>query len=84
MAKPKPGEINVQDAIEVFVDYRKGLRNKKTATAELVKKTGLEPHIAEVFLRAMKRDNVTQIRGYNNTPEQLKRGRERAGLFTKT
>lgn len=77
MAKGKtPKEYDHDKTIEVFCDYKRGLRNLKTGTAALAETAGLEPRIAEVFLRAMKRDNVRDIRGYERTPERLIRGRE--------
>ena len=62
--------------IEVFCDYKRGLRNLNTGTQALAEASGLSPDIARVFLKAMKRDNVRDIRGYERTPEQLIRGRE--------
>lgn len=75
MAKNKT-EYDHDKTIEVFCDYKRGLRNLQTGTKALVKATGLEPRIAEVFLKAMKRDNVRDIRGYERTPEHLIRARE--------
>lgn len=62
--------------IEVFCDYRRGLRNIETGKRALADAAGIDPNIAEVFLRAMKRDNVRDIRGYERTPERLIKGRE--------
>ena len=62
--------------IEVFCDYKRGLRNINTGKQALAEASGLTPQIAEVFLKAMKRDNVRDIRGYERTPERLIRGRE--------
>lgn len=76
MAKKK--EYDHDRAIEAMCDYKRGLRNFKTGTAELVEATGLSPEIAGVFLKAMKRDNVRDIRGYTREPERLIRAREEA------
>lgn len=75
MAKDKDG-YDHDKTIEVFCDYKRGLRNINTGKAALAEAAGLTPDIAEVFLRAMKRDNVRDIRGYERTPERLIRGRE--------
>lgn len=72
----KQPEYDHDKTIEVFCDYKRGLRNLKTGTQALVEAAGLEPRIAEVFLKAMKRDNVRDIRGYERSPEHLIRGRE--------
>jgi hypothetical protein len=69
-------EYDHDKTIEVFCDYKLGLRNLKTGKAALAEAAGLTPEIAEVFLKAMKRDNVRDIRGYERTPERLIRGRE--------
>jgi hypothetical protein len=74
MAKPKPKDIDIEKTIEVFIDYRKGMRNKRTALEALMKETGLEPEVAKVFLAAMKRENVTSIRGYSKAPKKKEGG----------
>lgn len=66
------------DLIEAVVDYRRGLRNIKTGAAEVARLSGLTPDIAAVFLKNMKRDNVTAIRGYSKEPERTRLGKERA------
>jgi len=50
--------------IEAVCDYKKGWTNLNNATNELCDLTGLDPDIAGSFLTLMKRNNVTQIRGY--------------------
>ena len=63
-------EYDHDKTIEVFCDYRRGLRNIETGKRALAEAAGIDPNIAEVFLRAMKRDNVRDIRGYERTPER--------------
>jgi hypothetical protein len=63
------------DVIEVFTDYKKGLRTLATATAEM-KKLGFEEGVARALLKAMRRENVIDIRGYSKQPEHLRRGTE--------
>ena len=53
------------EIIETVVDYKRGLRNLKTGSEELARLSGLTPDIAACFLKSMKRNNVTQIRGYS-------------------
>ena len=74
MAKSKAHE----ELIETVVDYKRGLRNLKTGTEELVRISGLTPDIAAAFLKDMKRNSVTQIRGYSKEPERLRKGKEQA------
>ena len=52
------------EMIEAVCDYKKGWTNLNNATKELCDLTGLDPYIAATFLTNMKRNNVTQIRGY--------------------
>ena len=52
------------EMIEAVCDYKKGWTNLNNATKELCDLTGLDPDIAATFLTNMKRNNVTQIRGY--------------------
>tara|TARA_R110002167_G_scaffold113811_1_gene287185 strand:+ start:690 stop:932 length:243 start_codon:yes stop_codon:yes gene_type:complete len=52
------------EMIEAVCDYKKGWTNLNNATNELCDLTGLDPDIAGSFLTLMKRNNVTQIRGY--------------------
>ena len=63
------------DVIEVFTDYKKGLRTLATATA-VMKKLGFEEGVARALLKAMRRENVIDIRGYSKQPEHLRRGTE--------
>ena len=63
------------DVIEVFTDYKTGMRTLATATAEM-KKLGFEEGVARALLKAMRRDNVIDIRGYSKQPEHLRRGTE--------
>lgn len=65
------------EIIETIVDYKKGLRNLNTGSAELSRLSGLTPEIAAVFLKNMKRDNVTGIRGYSKEPENARLAKER-------
>lgn len=58
------------DIIEVFIDYKKGLRTLKTATAEMVK-MGFEEGVARAMLTAMRKHNVTDIRNGSNRPPHL-------------
>tara|TARA_R100000935_G_scaffold19442_1_gene37359 strand:- start:789 stop:1031 length:243 start_codon:yes stop_codon:yes gene_type:complete len=60
MAKPKTHD----EVIEAICDYKKGWTNLKSATKELSEISGLSPDIAASLLTNMKRNNVTQIRGY--------------------
>ena len=60
MAKPKTHD----EVIEAICDYKKGWTNLKSATKELSDISGLSPDIAASLLTNMKRNNVTQIRGY--------------------
>jgi hypothetical protein len=55
------------DIIEVFTDYRSGLRTLKTATAEMVK-MGFTVDVAQAMLKAMKKENILDIRGYRSSP----------------
>lgn len=71
-------KLNTHDQIiEAMVDYKRGLRNLDTGSAELARLSGLTPEIAAAFLKSMKRDNVTAIRGYSKEPERLRLGKER-------
>ena len=62
--------------IEAVCDYKKGWTNLKNASAAITEVTGLSPEIAQTFLKYMKRDNVTQIRGYSKEPERLLKGKK--------
>ena len=63
------------DVIEVFTDYKTGMRTLATATAEM-KKLGFEEGVARALLKAMKRDNVIDIRGYSKQPPNLVKATE--------
>ena len=63
-------------AVEIMVDYKRGLRNLQTASLALYQVSGIEPEYGAIILKNMKRDNVTDIRGYSKEPERLKRGKE--------
>lgn len=68
MVDPKTHE----EIIETIVDYKKGMRNLQTGSAELSRLSGLSPEIAACLLKSMKRNNVTQIRGYSKErPEAI-------------
>jgi|TARA_R110000868_G_scaffold99696_3_gene274355 hypothetical protein len=62
--------------IEAICDYKKGWTNLATATRELEELTGLTPDIASSLLSNMKRNNVTQIRGYSKEPSRLAKGKK--------
>lgn len=64
-----------QDAVETMVDLRKGLRTRATATKALAEVTGLSPEIAAALLQGQSHLNVTQLRGYEKTPERIIKGR---------
>ena len=72
MAKPKTHD----EVIEAICDYKKGWTNLKSATKELSEISGLSPDIAASFLKNMKRNNVTQIRGYSKEPSRLANGKK--------
>lgn len=65
------------EVVETLVDLRRGMRNKQTATKEIVRLTGLLPEYAEVLIRETAGQNVSQIRGYEKTPERLIKGRDK-------
>ena len=73
---PEMTDKDREAAVEIMVDYRRGLRNLKTAALALYQKTGILPEFGEIILQNMKRDNVTQIRGYSKEPEQMRKGKE--------
>ena len=73
---PEMTDKDREAAVESMVDYRRGLRNLKTAALALYQKTGILPEFGEIILQNMKRDNVTQIRGYSKEPEQMRKGKE--------
>ena len=64
------------EMIEAICDYKKGRTNLATATRELEELTGLTPDIASSLLSNMKRNNVTQIRGYSKEPSRLAKGKK--------
>ena len=72
MAKSKTQE----QLIEAVCDYKKGWTNLKNASAAITEISGLSPEISETFLKYMKRNNVTQIRGYSKEPERLLKGKK--------
>ena len=72
MAKSKTQE----QFIEAVCDYKKGWTNLKNASAAITEISGLSPEISETFLKLMKRNNVTQIRGYSKEPERLLKGKK--------
>ena len=65
-----------EELIEAVCDYKKGWTNLENATKEISNLSGLDTSIATAFLKAMKRNNVTQIRGYSKEPERLLKGQE--------
>ena len=64
------------EMIEAICDYKKGWTNLASATKELEDLTGLSPDIAASLLTNMKRNNVTQIRGYSKEPSRLAKGKK--------
>ena len=62
--------------IEAVCDYKKWWTNLKNASATITEISGLSPEISETFLKLMKRNNVTQIRGYSKEPERLLKGKK--------
>ena len=68
--------------IEAICDYKKGWTNLASATKELEDLTGLSPDIAASLLTNMKRNNVTQIRGYSKEPSRLAKSKK--GKFNET
>lgn len=66
---------NHDDVIEVFTDYKTGMRTLATATAEM-KKLGFEEGVARALLKAMRRENVIDIRGYSKQPPHLVKATE--------
>ena len=73
---PEMTDEDREAAVEIMVDYRRGLRNLKTAALALYQKTGILPEFGEIILQNMKRNNGTQIRGYSKEPEQMRKGKE--------
>lgn len=75
MVKPEADESlepYSAEAIEVMVDYYKGLWSLDNAAKELYKLTGILPQYGKFLLKNMKQARtVTQIRGYEKTPERL-------------
>jgi len=76
MSKKDLTEQENEEIIEIFVDFRRGLRTLDTASKALEKYGFVKP-VAEVLLKSMKRDNVIDIRGYLKMPEKLLRGKQR-------
>tara|TARA_R110002126_G_scaffold254266_2_gene397378 strand:+ start:615 stop:818 length:204 start_codon:yes stop_codon:yes gene_type:complete len=58
-----------------MVDYKRGLRNLDTGSKILSLQTGLDEDISALILKSMKRDNVTQIRGYSKEPDRLRKSK---------
>ena len=67
---------NHDEVIEVFTDYKTGMRTLATATAAM-KKLGFEEGVARALLKSMKRENVIDIRGYSKEIPRLAEGRKR-------
>ena len=76
---------NHDEVIEVFTDYKTGMRTLATATAAM-KKLGFEEGVARALLKSMKRENVVDIRGYSKQPEHLRKrgacGKAASGVET--
>jgi hypothetical protein len=64
------------DIIEVFIDYKKGLRTRKTAVAEMIR-LGFEEGVAQAMLSAMRKHGVADIRNGSNRPQHLTDGLEK-------
>jgi len=64
-----------EEIIEAVCDYKKGWTNLDSASKELGELAGLTPDIAACFLKNMKRNNVTQIRGYSKESEAARLGK---------
>ena len=75
MVDTKADKIEHDAAIETMVDYKRGLRNLDTGSKVLSMQTGLDEDISALILKSMKRDNVTQIRGYSKEPERLRKSK---------
>ncbi len=75
MADTKASKVEHDAAIETMVDYKRGLRNLDTGSKILSQQTGLDEDISAMILKSMKRNNVTQIRGYSKEPERLRKGK---------
>lgn len=80
MAKPeadKDVEPYSPEAIEVMVDYVRGLRSLDGAAKELYKLTGLLPDYGKALLKGVKsgRANATVVRGKSNEPERTRLGK---------
>ena len=73
---PEMTDKDREAAVEIMVDYRRGLRNLKQAALALYQKTGILPEVGEIIVQNMKRATVTQIRGYSKEPEQMRKGKE--------
>jgi hypothetical protein len=69
-------KLKTKELIETVCDYKKGWKNLENASNEIGELGGLMPEIAAAFLKHMKRDNVTQIRGYSKEPERLLKGKK--------
>lgn len=76
---------NHDEVIEVFTDYKTGMRTLATATAAM-KKLGFEEGVARALLKSMKRENVIDIRGYSKQPAHLRKrgacGKAASGVET--
>ena len=72
MAKTKTHD----EIIEAVCDYKKGWTNLDSASRELGELAGSTPDIAAAFLKNMKRNNVTQIRGYSKEKDYQIEGKK--------
>jgi len=73
MAKIKAEEMSGYDPelVELMVEYKKGWANLENTVRDMGKLTGLTPEVCKALLRSIKRNNVTQIRGYSKEPQRL-------------
>jgi hypothetical protein len=58
--------------MEISWEYKQGLRNLEEAVDKMCCVTGLDPDVAEVFLRGLNRDNIVRV-DFN---EKTRNGRE--------
>lgn len=58
--------------MEVAWEYKQGLRNLEEAIDKMSCVTGLDPDIAEVFLRGLNRDNIMRV----DFSEKTRNGRQ--------
>ena len=79
MVKSKAKEMMGYDPelVELMVEYKKGWANLENTVRDMQKMTGLTPEVCKALLHSIKRNNVTQIRGFSKEPEYLKEAKAR-------